>query len=169
MQWIHRSWQNNACCSFLNRFALCPLLRQSVYYVPGFVLRLLTLLLLLCILNPWCSSNELRNDRHVRIITNSSTSDAHCVYMQTSQELKNNFDCLRESSALFYNCLFESRLEKNEEVLFSWLQNNQDFFFGCGNYLYNKCSTYIKVHIAPNFLSPSFLIGFGVKLFTLWL
>lgn len=56
MQWmIHRSWQNNACCSFLNRFALCPLPRHSVYYVPGFVLRLLTfvLIMLLCILNPW--------------------------------------------------------------------------------------------------------------------
>lgn len=56
MQWmIHRSWQNNACCSFLNRFALCPLPRHTVYYVPGFVLRLLTfvLIMLLCILNPW--------------------------------------------------------------------------------------------------------------------
>lgn len=56
MQWmIHRSWQNNACCSFLNRFALCPLPRHTAYYVPGFVLRLLTfvLIMLLCILNPW--------------------------------------------------------------------------------------------------------------------
>lgn len=56
MQWmIHRSWQNNACCSFLNRFALCPLPQHTVYYVPGFVLRLLTfvLIMLLCILNPW--------------------------------------------------------------------------------------------------------------------
>lgn len=33
-----------------------------------------------------CSPNELRNDRHVRIITNSSTLDTHCVYMQTSQQ-----------------------------------------------------------------------------------
>lgn len=56
MQWmIHRFWQNNACCSFLNRFALCPLPRHTVYYVPGFVLRLLTFvwIMLLCILNPW--------------------------------------------------------------------------------------------------------------------
>lgn len=33
-----------------------------------------------------CSPNELRNDRHVIIITNSSTLDTHCVYMQTSQQ-----------------------------------------------------------------------------------
>lgn len=33
-----------------------------------------------------CSPNELRNDRHVRIITNSSTLDTHCVYMQKSQQ-----------------------------------------------------------------------------------
>lgn len=83
-----------------------------------------------------------------------------CIYANKPR-VKNNFDCLRESSALFYNCLFESRLEKNEEVLFSWLQNNQDFFFGCGNYLYNKCSTYIKVHIAPNFFIP--IISYRVR------
>lgn len=44
-----------------------------------------------------CSPNELRNDRHVRIITNSSTLDTHCVYICKQA---NNFDCLRESSAV---------------------------------------------------------------------
>lgn len=113
----------------------------------------------------WITKWQTREDHYQLIHLRRSL----CIYANKPR-VKNNFDCLRESSALFYNCLFESRLEKNEEVLFSWLQNNQDFFFlGCGNYLYNKCSTYIKVHIAPNFLSPSFLIGFGVKLFTLWL
>lgn len=47
-----------------------------VYYLAGSHLRFLTSvrIMILCILNPWCSP-ELRNDRHVRIITDSSTFD----------------------------------------------------------------------------------------------
>lgn len=51
-----------------------------------------------------------------------------CIYANKPR-VKNNFDCLRESSALFYNCLFKSRLEKKWRSFIFLIAEQSRFFF----------------------------------------